>query len=193
MKPLIVFASVLFVTGNILADPYSEAIRQAKDVSGRVTEQNRQLMNNPLTTPTQDNSSQTNNPVLQATLQNIEHLRKDFVTLAGLTNSAAITVERQGLAADLTAAAQGIKPPAESISKLANDLASVIVGNDKLRPQHPRLAQYVHASFNGSQLTVAQQQMIFTEIQKMLVDGGTAPDDATNVVNDIKTIVGQTK
>lgn len=193
MKPLLAFVCVLLAAGNILADPYSESIRQARDVSGRVTDANRRLMDNPQPVAPQTSPNQPVNPVLQATLQNIESLRKDFATLANLTNATPIAAEKKGLTNDLTTAAQGTKPPAQSISQLADDLTTIIAGNNKLRPQHPRLAQFVHASFNGSQLTPAQQQMIFTEVQKMLASGGAAPDDATNVLNDIKTIVSQTK
>ena len=35
--------------------------------------------------------------------------------------------------------------------------------------------------------------MIFDEVQKILDTGGVAPENATNVVNDLKTIAAETK
>jgi hypothetical protein len=194
MKPFLTLACALFAANSLFADPYSAAIQQAKRVANQETEANRQLMNNPPpATPAQTNPNQPSDPVLQATLENIQNLQNDFATLSKLTNAAAITTEKVGLTNDLASAALGAKPSQPSLAKLGDDLAAVILGNQKLRPQHPRLAQYVHASFNGSKLTPAQQQMIFSDVQKILVAGGTAPEDATNVVNDIKTIASETK
>jgi hypothetical protein len=194
MKPFLTLACALFAANSLLADPYSAAIQQAKRVANQETDANRQLMNNPPpATPAQTTPDQPPDPVLQATLQNIQNLQNDFATLSKLTNAAAITTEKVGLTNDLASAALGTKPSQPSLARLGDDLAAVIVGNEKLRPQHSKLAQYVHASFNGSKLTPAQQQMIFSDVQKILVTGGTAPDDATNVVNDIKTVASETK
>ena len=81
----------------------------------------------------------------------------------------------------------------QSIAKLADDLATAIAGKEKLRAPQQTLAQYIHAIFNSAHLTAAQQQMIFDGVQKILTDGGASPDEATNVVNDIKTIASETK
>jgi hypothetical protein len=194
MKPFIALTCVVFVANSLLADPYSSAIRQAKDVSARETAANRQLMDNPPpAAPPQTNPNQPPNPVLQATLQNIESLRNDFAAIAGAAAADSRTVQRQTLTNDLAIAAQGTKPKSESISKLAEDLTTAIAGKEKLRAPQPKLAQYTHAIFNSSQLTAAQQQMIFDGVKKILTDGGASPEEATNVVNDIKTIASETK
>ncbi len=194
MKPFLTLACALCLAPSLFADPYSAAIQQAKRVSNQETAANQRLMeNSPAATPVQTNPAQPSDPVLQATLQNIQNLQNDFATLSKLTNAAAITTETQGLTNDLASAALGTKPSQPSLAKLGDDLAAALVGNEKLRPQHPKLAQYIHASFNGSKLAPAQQQMIFSDVRKILIAGGTAPDDATNVVNDIKTIASETK
>ncbi|HEX5397824.1 MAG TPA: hypothetical protein VFY06_02110, partial [Verrucomicrobiae bacterium] len=189
MKAFIALTCVLFVARSLLADPYSVAIQQAKRVANQETEANRRLMNNPApATPPQNNPNQPTNPELKATLENIQNLQKDLSSLGGLAGTSAITTEKQGLTNDLATAALNTKPSPESLSKLADDLANVIVGNAKLRPQYPKLGQYLHAIFNSAQLTEAQRQMIFTEVQKILTGGGVSPDNATTVVNDLKTI-----
>ena len=79
---------------------------------------------------------------------------------------------------DLSAAAQGAKPSAASIAKLADDLDAAITGNKKLHAQQQKLAQEVHAIFNSSHLSAAQQQKICDDVQKILEDGGASPDNA---------------
>jgi hypothetical protein len=194
MKPIIAFACVFLVGYSILADPYSEAIRQAKTVSANETAANRQLLDNSQpASPAQNNPAAPPNPVLQATVQNIESLRNDFAAIGSADAAASLTAHKQSLTNDLAIAAQGAKPQPASISKLADDLAAAIAGKEKFRVPQPKLAQFVHAIFNSSHLTTTQQQKIFEGVQKILTDGGALPDDAANVVNDIKTIASETK
>jgi predicted mannosyl-3-phosphoglycerate phosphatase (HAD superfamily) len=42
-------------------------------------------------------------------------------------------------------------------------------------------------------LTDVQQQTIFNDVQKTLVDGGVPPDAATDVVTDLKKIATETQ
>jgi hypothetical protein len=193
MKPFIAFACALFIGNSVLADPYSEAIRQAKNVSANETAANRRLLDNPEPAPPQNNPNPPADPALQATLQNIASLRNDFTAIGIADTSASLAVQKQSLTNDLAIAAQGAKAQPASISKLADDLTTAIAGKEKFRVPQPKLAQFVHAIFNSSHLTTAQQQMIFDGVQKTLTDGGALPDDATNVVNDIKTIASETK
>ena len=131
--------------------------------------------------------------MLQATLQNIENLRNDFAAIGNAAAAAPLTLQKQSLTNDLAIAAQGAKPQPASISKLADDLMTAIAGKEKLRAPQPKLAQFVHAIFNSAHLTAAQQKMIFDGVQKILTDGGASPDEAANVVSDIKTIASETK
>jgi hypothetical protein len=194
MKPFIALACALFVATSIMADPYSAAIQQAKRVSSQETAANRQLMDNPPpAAPTQSNPNTPADPVLQATLQNIDNLRNDFAAIGNTADGASLTIQKQSLTNNLAIAAQGAKPQPAAISKLADDLATAISGKEKFRTPQPKLAQYVHAIFNSSHLTTAQQQMIFNGVQKNLTDGGASPEEAADVVNDIKTIASETK
>jgi hypothetical protein len=126
-------------------------------------------------------------PALQATLRNINNLRVDFEDFASNPTN---TLPLQ---ADLNDAAQGTKPAKTAVAQLAQDLAAVIAGHKSLHPKHPKLAQYVHAIFNSSHLTTAQQQMILDNVQKILSDGAVPADDATKVISDLKTIATETQ
>jgi hypothetical protein len=194
MKLFIALTCALFMAKGVPADPYSAAIRQAQNVSAKETAANRQLLDNPPppAAPPQNNPPPTD-PALQATLRNIESLRTDFAAVGNADAASSLTVHKQLLTNDLAIAAQGAKPQPASISKLADDLITAISGKEKLRTPQPKLAQYIHAIFNSAHLTTAQQQMIFTGVQKILTDGGSSPDETANVVNDIKTIASETR
>jgi hypothetical protein len=194
MKPFIALTCALFMASHILADPYTAAIQQAKNVSAKETAANQQLMDNPPpAAPPQNNPNAPANPVLLATLQNIENLRHDFAAIGDPAASNSLAARIQSLTNNLAIAAQGAKPQPESISRLAGDLATAIAGKEKLRAPPPKLAQFVHAIFNSAHLTTAQQQMIFTGVQNILTVGGAEPDEAANVVNDLKEIASETK
>ena len=171
MKFLAAFFCLLFAANGVLADVYSAAIRQAKNVAANAsrTRQDNQDNPPPPAQPPPAPPSQNNpppNPALEATLQNIADLRANLDALSRLTDTNAIGAKKLSLTGNLTAAASGTKPLRASISKLADDLARILAGNDKLRPQHQKLAQDLHAIFNSSHLLTVQQQGIFDGVGK---------------------------
>ena len=194
MKTFVAFSCALCVASGVLADPYSAAMRQAKDVSGKMTraEQGNPSATAPSPTPLPPISPQPD-PALEATLRNIAGLRADFAALGNVAGTNSAATQKQLLLNDLAAAAQGAKPSPASISKLADDLATATAGKAKAEATQQKLAQDVHAIFNSSHLSPAQQQMIIDSVQKNLQSSGAAPDAATNVVNDIKQIATETK
>ena len=189
MKALVTLFCALLAAGAALADPYSTAIRQARTAANAGSGQETPP---PATPPPQNNAPP--NPALQATLQNIADLRNDLTAISSSTGTNRLAALKSSLTNHLAAAAQGAKKASqESISKLADDLSAAIAGNEKLRAQLPKLAQFAHASFNGSQLTEAQQKMIFDGVQKILTGAGAPADGVAGVVDDFKTIVGETE
>lgn len=161
------------------------AKQQARNAAGSESSAGQPVTAHP-TTPPPPASSQPN-PLLEATLQNIENLRYDFEKFdSNPTNT-------QPLINDLTAAAQSAKPSPVSVSKLAGDLAMAIPGKEKLRGPEKQLARDFHAIFNSSHLSLAQQQTIFDDVQKILKNGGASSGETDNVINDLKTIARETK
>ena len=182
-----------FAAGAVLADPYSSAIKQARNVTANASNSRRDTSADqpPPAQPPQNNPP--TDPVLQATLQNIASLRVDFDAFSDRTSSNSVAAQKPSLINNLTAAAAATRASTASVSKLADDLAVALAGNEKLRPQHQKLAQEIHAIFNSSHLSPAQQQKIFDDVQSTLINGGAVTDDAANVANDIKTIAAETK
>ena len=195
MKTFTALFCLLFVANGVLADVYSSAIRQTKNVTanaGNTRTDNPPSPTQPPPAPPAQNNPPPD-PVLEATLQNIASLRADFDAFGDRADTNSAAAQKPSLMSHLTAAASGAKPSAPSISKLAADLMTAMVGNEKLRPQHQKLAQDVHAVFNSSHLSPAQQEKIFADVQTLFQNGGVPSDEATNIVNDIKTIAIETK
>ncbi len=193
MKAFIAFSCALCLANHVLAGPDEAAMRQARDVSAKMTRA--EQGNPPVTAPRPPAPPQSNaqpDPVLEATLRNIANLRADIAALGDLAGTNSAATPKQLLMNDLATAALGAKPSPASISRLADDLVAATAGKIKTADTQQKLAQYVHAIFNSSHLLPAQKPMIFDNVQKLLQSGGAAPDDVTNVVNDIKTIARET-
>jgi hypothetical protein len=201
MKAPAVFFCVLFLADSILADPYSMAIQRARNVSANETKMSDATTNQDNSPPSPPTASPAatkpapsqDNPALEATLLNISNLRVDFDALGKLSELKSDSLPKKLLVNDLAAAAQGAKPPDDSISKIADSLATAVAGKKAMDGQHQKLAQDIHAIFNSSHLSPEQQKTISGDVQKILQDGGVPPDETTNVVGDIQTIASQTK
>ena len=194
MKVIIALSCALCAAHIVLAGPDEAAMRQARDVSAKVTRADEG--NPPATAPSIAAPLQPNpqlDPALEATLRNIAGLHADFTALGNLAGTNSADTQKQLLLNDLATAAQGPKPAPASISRLADDLVAATAGKVKADAMQQKLAQDVHAIFNSSHLSPPQQQMIFDSAQKILQGSGTELEDATNVVNDIRQIATETK
>ncbi|HEY5233461.1 MAG TPA: hypothetical protein VIK35_08015 [Verrucomicrobiae bacterium] len=189
--PVVIFCALLAVNG-VCGGIYNIAEQQARNVAAGEPPQGAPP---PTTPPPQNNNppAPPPNPALEATLKNISNLSVDFDALGKLAELKPDAPQKKLLLDDLTVAPQGVKPSPASTSMLADNLASAVAGKAAMQPQHAKLAQDIHAVFNGSHLSTTQQQMIFNDVQGILQTGGAAADDITNVVSDIKTMVTETK
>jgi hypothetical protein len=189
----VIFCALLAATGAS-ADIYTGAEQLARKAAGGGGGNNASQNPAPPVQPTPPPQNiPPPNPVLEATLKNISNLRVDFDAIGKLTDIKPGSPQKKLLLNDLTIAPQGAKPSSASISALADNLASAVAGKKAMQPQHAKLAQEIHAIFNSSHLSAAQQQAVFGDVQKILQDGGASADDAINVVSDIKTIATETK
>lgn len=186
MKLSLALYCALLLAGSVSAQGvYNMAKQQAKNAANG--ESSQQGGNQPAAASQSNPQPAPPDPVLQATLRNVNNLRVDFENFdSNPTNTVP-------LIKDLTNAAQGAKPSPPNVAKLAQDLAATVAGNKKIHAQHQKLAQYVHALFNGSHLSPAQQQMVLDAIKKILSDGGVPADDSAKVIGGLKTIATETK
>ncbi len=201
MKKILVLACLTVAAGNLLAQQanYYRAIQQAKrDSAQNAAEQQRiqQAANGPaapMPAAPAPAPAAPMDPALQATLANVASLQTDFAGLVNVADKPDVT-QKAALMNHLTEAAQGAKKAsADSVKKLSDDLLLAVTGKKKFTaPQQTRLAQYVHALFNSSHLSPAQQQALLANVKQLLNDGGAALDDTVNVVTDLKAVVTDT-
>lgn len=190
MKTIVILSVLVAGANCAFADIYSSAINRAKTVT-QTAPQSQAAAAAQATQPAQS-APATPHPQLEATLQNISNLRIDFDNLGKLSPTNAIEPVRNSLMTNMFIAAQGIKPSEASSEKLANHLVNAMAGRDNMIQQHTRLAQDVHALFNGSHLTPAQQDALLSEVQQILQTGGVTTELALVIVNDLRTIATET-
>ena len=186
-----------FFAANLPADPYSMAIQQARKTSDANAAEQRNLQQQSgggagSSTPA---APAPMDPALKATLSNINSLKADIGAYNGVDAGQADSGQRITLLNDLSAAGQGPnKATPDAIKKLASDLITAVSGNKKLTAvQQTQLGRDIHALFNSSHLTDAQQKTLLDGAQKILTDAGISLDNAVDVVTDLKEIASQTK
>jgi hypothetical protein len=203
MKKTFLFVCVIFTAGSVLAQVnYYRAKQQAvRDSQQNDAEQQRIARESnggaapaAAAAPAPATAAPVD-PALQATLNNINSLQSDFSAAANATANKPDPAQKVALMNNLSHAAQGEKKAsADSVKKLADDLLTAMAGKKKLAAvQQTKLAREVHALFNSAHLSPAQQQLLLTDVQKILTDGGASLDEAVNVVTDLKAVVAETK
>jgi hypothetical protein len=189
MKTVVVLICALLLAGLTQAqDIYTASKRQARRaVANTEAASNQDPDAQQPQSAAQAPAPQPMDPALAATLKNIASLRADLLSLN--TN----TPPSDALTNDLTAAASGTKPSADAVAKLAGDLQTAIAGKPALRAHYQKLAQYLHAVFNGSHLTPAQFQAISDDTEQILSNNGASYESTEAVVHDLKALFRATQ
>ena len=189
MKTIVILSVIIIGANYVFADPNAAALNLAQKVAQTsVATAPAQTTQPPAVQP----APATPNPQLEATLQNISNLRLDFDNLGKLTPTNPIAPVRNSLMTNLFIAAHDTKPSEATTARLADHLVNAIAGRDILSDQHTKLAQNVHALFNGSHLTAEQQETLLSEVQQILQTGGVTTDLSLIVVNDLRAIANET-
>ena len=195
MKTILAVFCLLFALRVAMADPYGIAIQQARRDSAQNDAEQRRIQNadggNPQAATGQQPAATS--PALAATMQNITNLQVDLAAFIGSAADHPDPSQKVALMNDLSGAAQGTKASTESVKELAKDLFTATAGDKKLLAKKLQLAREIHAVFNSSHLTPTQQQSIYDNVQKTLVDADVPLDAAVDVVTDLKAIVAETK
>ena len=182
MKTLILWAAVVLVSGSALGQATSlrvltraNQLKNQNNASSTAAPQSK-----PAPPPKPD-------PVLALTVQTISSLQADLATIQS------DPLRKQPLINDLETAPHGSHPTKNSIAQLTSDLASVLGGKRFSEEQLKSLAQNIYAICNSSHLTASRQQAVCEEARKILQGGGASTEEASRVVEDLKTIAAQTK
>jgi small-conductance mechanosensitive channel len=131
-------------------------------------------------------------PVLAATVQNINKLRDNLATISAAADANAAADEKVSLLNNLTAAAQGTKASSANVRKLASQIVVALPAHKKLSPQITKLARDVHAVFNGGHLNDTQRDALLAEVKKLLTDAEVSDDDTGKIVDTLKAVAAET-
>ena len=180
------FCSVL-IAGSAFADPYMMARQQAVRAADQNNAEQARIQK------AAAEPAAPMDPALQATLQNIGDLQGNFAAYIN-SDGQPDPAQKNSLLNNLSQAAQGKKASSGSVKKLATELMPALSMRKKITvAQQKKLAVDVHALFNSSHLSAAQQKAMIDDVQKNLTDAGVGQSDVDGVVSDLKLIVDETK
>jgi hypothetical protein len=107
-------------------------------------------------------------------------------------NSPSSASQKQLLAQDLIATAQGPqKPSATLAAKLSDHLVVALAEKTLPAADRSRLAQNLNGALNPAGLQPAQVQAIAADVQAIFQKSGVSQNNAVAVANDLKELAGQ--
>jgi len=107
-------------------------------------------------------------------------------------NSQVTPQQKQQLAADLMALAQGPKKPSlGSANKLAQDMSAALVQQAPSEGARSRLVQDLNAALNPANISATHMQDIISDVQAVFQASGVARKDAVVIADDVKAIVAE--
>ena len=124
--------------------------------------------------------------------QSIAQLRAD---LTAIKANAPVTAEqKQRIARDLTATAQGAgKPSPSTAANLANSLAAAFAEKPLAEKECSRLLSDLAAVLNPAKIQEAQMQAIYADIQAIFQANGMARKDAVKIVDLAQAVGAETQ
>jgi hypothetical protein len=106
-------------------------------------------------------------------------------------NVPATDAQKEQLARDLVAVAQGAKPSLATARKFASDFAAACLEKPLPSASRARLVQEIDAVLNPAKYPNAKPEGIFADIQAILQENGTARSQAIAVANDVKALAAE--
>jgi hypothetical protein len=124
--------------------------------------------------------------------QSIAKLRADLTAIKA--NFPATAEQKQQIARDLMAAAQGVNKPSQSTAAgLANSLATAFAEKPLADKDCSRLLSDLAAVLNPAKIQPAQMQAIYADIQAIFQANGMASKDAMKIVDQVKAVGAETQ
>ena len=124
-----------------------------------------------------------------------QSLAKFQADLAAIqANSPVTAVQKQQLAKDLLACAQGGSKPSDATTgPLADSLATAFAQKPLSETDRARLVSRLAAVLNPANIQSAQMQAIYADIQAIFQVNGMARKDAVKIVDQVKAIGAETQ
>ena len=179
-----VLAGSLFAGPDVIIKQRALELRDQNNVRQGVTPPSQPAL--PATAPA---TSTPPSPLLQ---QNLAKVKAD---LAAITPNSPVKAEqKQQLAKDLLASAQGAgKPSQTTVAPLADSLAAAFAQNALSDADRNRLVSRLAAVLNPAKIQPSQMQAIYADIQAIFQANGMARKDAVKIVDQVKAVAAETQ
>jgi len=176
----------VFAQADIIIKQRAKEIRDQNNVRQGI---------NPTTPPAQPpqpgapTASTAPTPLLK---QSLAKFQADLAAIQA--NSPVTPVQKQQLAKDLLACAQGGSKPSEATTgPLADSLAAAFAQKPLSETDRARLVSRLAAVLNPANIQSAQMQAIYADIQAIFQVNGMARKDAVKIVDQVKAIGAETQ
>lgn len=179
-----------FLAGSVIAGPEGvlKRARETRDQNNVRQDLPPQKPPSPPTPPSQS-SAPAPSTLLQ---QSLARVRADLAAIQA--NSPVTATQKQQLAKDLLASAQGAsKPSAATVAALADSLASALARKPLPESSRNRLVSDLAAVLNPANIQPAQMQAIHNDIQAIFQANGMARSDAVKLVDQVKAVAAETR
>jgi hypothetical protein len=189
---LITAAGIL--AGNVFADPIivkqrALELRNQNNVRQGVTPSPQPGQPTQPVAPSVPAASTAPTTLLQ---QSLARVKADLAAIQA--NSPVTSTQKQQLAKDLLASAQGAsKPSPATVAALADSLAAAFVQKPLSEASRNRLVSDLAAVLNPARIQAAQMQAIYDDIQAIFQANGMARKDAVKIVDQVKAVGAETQ
>ena len=182
---LTLFGATSLLATNALAAGSEAIIKQrAKDLS------NQNNVRQGVPPPSQPAPAPRPAAPVTATLSPSAKLQLDMAAIK--PNSVVTAAQKQQLARDLIALAQGPnKPSMGSVNKLVEDLAAVLSQKSLSEGPRSRLLQDLNAALNPATIKADQMQEIISDVQAIFQTNGSTRKEAVLISEDVKALAGE--
>ena len=139
--------------------------------------------------PAAPSASSAPSPLLQQSLAKVK------AELAAIqANSPLTATQRQRLATDLLACAQGTSKPSQAtVSALSESIAAAFVQKPLSDASRNRLVSRLAAVFNPANIQASQMQAIYADVQAIFQDNGLVRRDAVKIADQLKAVGAETQ
>lgn len=121
---------------------------------------------------------------------NVSELAADLQRLRG--QSAVTEAQKQALAEDLLALADGAtKPDEELVEQLANDLADALADGEISQREAVKLVSDIEQVMNSANIPKTEVDAVIADAQAILIASGVTKSDAQEIAADLKAIAAE--
>ena len=124
--------------------------------------------------------------------QSLAKVRADLTAIK--PNSTVTPEQKQQLANDLLATAQGAnKPSSAKVATLADELSAAVAQKPLSDTDRNRLLTNLAAALNPANIQPAQMQVIIADVQAIFQVNGLARKDAVKITDAVKAVAAETR